>query len=37
MSSQRPYCAGGAEKIFVGVPAPVSVMSLASLSVSTKN
>jgi hypothetical protein len=42
MSSQIPYCAGGAEKIFVEVPAPVSVMfphkkPLASLSVSTKN
>ena len=37
MSSQIPYCAGGAEKIFVEVPAPVSVMfphkkPLASLS-----
>ena len=42
MSSQIPYCAGGAEQIFVEVPAPVSVMfphkkPLASLSVSTKN
>ena len=42
MSSQMPYCAGGAEQIFVEVPAPVSVMfphkkPLASLSVSTKN
>ena len=42
MSSQIPYCAGGAEKIFVEVPAPASVMfphkkPLASLSVSTKN